>query len=429
MKVSKRSYFYKKYVYLARFGLLLPFFIGLLGYLQQGYPFIKGVYGSLCFYFVSVYSTESSFLLDLARWTAPICLATGVLYSLSGFMNYLDKVRTSLHKDAVVIYCDQEELAHAQILKEDVPHAVLELLNPKTGIKLYPDVSTQVLMFGDDMKNLEFAYQNEAVLKGKTLCMKLRKIDSDLLGKSNIRYFNTNELVGSIFWEKYPLFRETGSNLADVHVAILGSGELAEKLLVGAILHNIFRLDQKITYHLFGNFDAFLALHGKSRLMNKDRILVHEDSWLNHLDLLKGMSRIVLAEEENLGNLSRLLHICPEVPLYVHSKEIVDLSKFFLSGNITCFGRDENVYTGRFILGDSRYAKGKELHYMTMLLGREEPQDPEAFKEQEWRKLDGFTQSSYRAIADYYDLYTDYLDACGIETHDLEEMTALEHIR
>ena len=430
MVTEKRSYIYKRYIYLWRLFLLVPFAIGTVGYLQLGYPWYKALYGSFCFYFVSVYSTESSVLLDIARWLAPFCLATGLLYSLSGMMGYLKKYGISLRKDATVIYCDDAELENAKILRAAVPRSIVEEFSAKNDGKLYPDVPNQVLMLGDDMKNLEFAYQQQAMLRNKNVFMKLQKVDSNLLDKSHIRYFNVYELIGSVFWKKYPLFRETGTNLEDVHVAIIGSTELAEKLLVGAILNNLFHTEQKITYHVFGDQKAFACMYPHFKTMNKDEVVVHEESWMERFEMLKGMSRIILADEDNLRNLGLLLYMCPDVTLYVYSQEIVDLPKYYRSNRIVGFGRNENVYTKDNIMGDSRYYMGKELHFRTLMAGK--PVDESMvniLKEREWRKIDGFMQSSYRAIADAYDLYTDYLEYNDIEEHKMSEMTQLEHIR
>ncbi len=408
----------------------IPLLIGTFGHLLAGYNWSDSLYGSLCYYFVSVYDMPANIFMEIARWAAPIVTATGIFYALQGVWNHFKLFMISMRKDAVVIYYDDNP-EEAQMLSSTIKNSFVEEMSGQHVGRLYADVPHQVIFFGKDGKNLEFYFNHREQLAGKAVYMKLVNLDTSLLRDNDVHFFNILETISVQYWKNNPLLPDVAADPGHkAHVAIIGTGELGGKILLSGLLLNLFYTDQEITYHMFGDTRLLSALNKDVELMNNDRVIMEEKEWFENFELLNSVDRIILAGYDNSMVLEKLYYMCPAIPVYYFTEASAEPSRFFRQEHIYAFGQMSEYLQRKYVMGDVLYTKAKDLHYRTVcpdsaLTGKA----LEADKEKEWLKLDGFMQGSYKMIADYYDLYRTMVDAGHPVVKSMEEMARLEHIR
>ena len=412
-----------------RIIIVIPFIIGVIGNLQAGHALNDSLYCTFCYYFVSVYQNSAdNFLMELSRWTAPLVTVTGVLYALRGIFQSVFNYLKSLRGDSVVIYYDKDPNA-VRVLSDSIPHSFTQEVSEENPGHVFSKVNTQICFFSEDAENLNFYEKNYEVLKDKDVYMKMIELDVNLFRPNNIHFFNLFEVISAKYWKKFPIVTEEETLEDEYHIAIAGSSTLTQDLLVQGILHNIFFDNQRIVYHIYGNSEIN-QYYKYIPLMNNDEIIVSEKSILASLAEMKTMDRIILTDRKNESILENLIYACPDVPLYYFAENSVNPARFFRAKSIHAFGQQQNVLTKENIIGEEAYRKAKLIHFLTI-----KPQEIQEAKKNdrildaEWMKLDGFMQSSYWAIINYYQLYAQLLES-GIKlSMDPKEIVKLEHIR
>ncbi len=419
-----------KYTLILRILLPVPFIIGIIGYKMAGFDNGDSFYGSFCYYFVSVYKDKAyNPVMEIARWTAPLMTVTWLFYSLRGLLTTAKNYWLSKRRDAVVIYYD-DNLEEAKLLVADIPRSfTVEMSDRRMGV-FFPKVKNQILLFKDDIKNLDFYGKHDSVLNRRNVYMKIEEIDTIILNKSDIQFFNVNENIGASFWNEHPILLDAKADQREIHIAIIGNTELAEKILIQALWLNIFYEDQHIVYHIYGDWVGRRAMLAEIDTMNGDEIILEDRQWYDSLNELSSMDRIIVATEYQNDIIEDLIYMCPNVQVYYYSKAGEDLAKFFRAENIHDFGSREKLLTKANIMGDVTYRLAKELNYLVRdheaNLSRA---DMERYKEQEWRKLDGETQLAFQSIANYFYLYGK-LQAMGYELADNAfDIVRYEHTR
>lgn len=91
---------------------------------------------------------------------------------------------------------------------------------------------------------------------------KLFKIDNTYLEKFSKKI--CDDVINNIKHTKCI----TSDNPNNLTISIIGDNEMAEHLIFTALQLNIFNLDQKFTYNLFGDWDSFICKH--EQLVNSD---------------------------------------------------------------------------------------------------------------------------------------------------------------
>lgn len=423
MQMRKRSF------YLWRLAIFLPFVIGVFGFLKSGLPLIKATYASFCLYFVSVFSTASNPLIEIARWTAPIFLLSGIVWSLRSVFFMFRNIYLSIDRNATVIYYDEAEADNAMLLSEDIKKSFTEMYVPGKPIKFYNDVPNQIVMFSDDFDNLEFISKHRKALEKKNVCVQITNIDSSLLDSSTFRYFNVTEITATKYWADYPLYYVLHKGQNEIDVAIIGSNEFAEKIILSALLYNIFCDEQVIRYHVFGNQEELRFVLNNSSLMNNDKVIFYDDSWHNYREILSGCERIIYTDMD-YDPLETLIYSFTNIPIYFYSDYNDNINEYFLRKNIYNFGSSKIVYTKDNILGDGLYQYARELNYLAVTGGvQPEGVDIDQFKDEEWRKLDGFIQSYFKSCVDFHLQFAQTGFVPEMSQEGIRKLAKIEHIR
>ena len=210
-------------------------------------------------------------------------------------------------------------------------------------------------------------------------------------GAGNIHYFHTNDCCARHFWRDHPL------KLEEQQIVIIGFGDYGRALLKRAILTNVVYSAQHVSYHVFGEYKAFLNTHYQLKdvfSINKesekrDSLIFHKESWTEAHDIIRNADRIIVCDD----SVDRGWHIYWQLKRYFVIKGQIYLRANRASEGVNYFGTDEQIYTAREILKTTlneaaiavnelyrKNAKGKTL---------------------DWNKLDDFLKESKIAQADH----------------------------
>ena len=402
---------------------VLPFIMATVGYMLSGVPVVDAAYAGVELYFLNLLYNPENIWAEIARWTAPIMTASGILLALRGVVKHIRDYLLCFREDSTAVYGDSEA---AELAARLLSHGTF------ASDRLLPRARNHVLMFEDDVKNLDFYQDHESAFASDRVYMKLEQIDSSLLKENHLRFFNVNEIICRNYWKNHNLLQYLQDDHMEVRIAIIGFDALGQKLLTYGLMNNIYIKPQKITYHIFGDSALYENLHKDLPLMNEDSIIYHGNTWENSMDILRTMHRIIVTEEGQLGLLQSLISACPDVEIDYYSKEGPILESIFKTDMLCSFGYLEEIYTDDNIKKDALYRLAKELNYKyACMYGGVETSDRENAMEEEWEKLDGFTKASNIASADYHGirvLLLQSLEKSG-KTFTEDELSEAEHIR
>ena len=210
--------------------------------------------------------------------------------------------------------------------------------------------------------------------------------------RSDLRFFDRNELCACMYWQHYPLTKQ------ERKVLLVGFGHLGRELLEQALLTNIFSPVRVTEYHVFGDASEFLLDHPQlgtsvsigSAAPDRDSVIPHREPWNADEALLLSADRIILCSDDEAENtvLSRRMKtwfpITARLHLYCRS---------VLTDGLTVFGTDSEVFTPEAVLrsGLERMARQINENYRSAA-GGNAPR---------WEELSPFLRRSNMASANH----------------------------
>lgn len=415
-------------------GLVIASFtVMAIGYSLRGEAWYDALYYAFQAFCVNFTDAESgNVLLYVGRFVCPVLTATGLFVVLRSGLKKLADAWVSGLKNATAVYYDTDQMKE---LGKGFCHPVL------MGAEINRRAKSHVLLFEKDVDNLTFYEMMEGELKeGSKVYIRLDKIESKLLKKSDVYYFNVNEIIARAYWQERNLKQYLKNGKLEVKIAILGFDALGQNLLDYGLMNNVYSLNQEIQYHVWGESSLYRNLLGDFDKMNGDTITYHDNDWKDELEFLKEFDRIIVAEEENVELLQVLLYLSSATEIDFYNPMGADLPELYLGDKLTGFGVLKDILTEEMIKTDKLYREAKEVNYSYVVKYDDsgiytwERPDVEMVMEEEWRKLDGFTKGSNVACADYHYIRLLAMEALGISKvtlseDEMEVLAEMEHIR
>lgn len=220
----------------------------------------------------------------------------------------------------------------------------------------------------------------------------------------NMILFDPYENVARQYWEEYPLLSPASPSL-NQDIVLIGDGIYARNLLERALFTNIYSSDQKIRYHLFGDWEHFLRNHycignalpvirdGQSSYEKPhetdDCIFLHTGEWNSDPELLLHADRILISHDEDeanrelLGELRRYFPTRGQVHVHLTRPQ---------EGEIT-FGSLEEIYTAESVLKYRLQKTARAMH--------ENYRTSADYDVPGWEDLSEFLRQSNLAAADH----------------------------
>lgn len=402
--------------------LCIPLILGCAGLMLSGERPADSMYISICMYGMDCQDPTPNLLVELARWTAPLATASGVLMVFSRLRRRLTAWCRYIGGGSVAVYGPEREELLAGLGRRGIDGG---------GDFSFVRAGSYILL-GREEENFDFYQRNRAALKGCSVYLQCRFLPAQSISDPELHLFSHEETAARLFWKKYCLFKCSVQNRHQMKIVFLGFGVLGEELLTYALQDNIFAPDQKIEYHIFGDGDRFLSIHTELGAIS-DPILFHREPWYESLSLIEGAQTVIILEQEEQLDLVKDLLLATRRNAFAvfASREELEL----LSGRerLMLFYWQELARKPEYIMGDALFERAKNinLHYASFY--HHVPENEES-KENEWVKLDAFTRYSNISAADYHEICRIMLKEMGQPVSGpapecLELLSELEHIR
>ena len=403
--------------------LVLPLLIGTAGLIWAGLRPLHALFSSLTMYVLNYGEDASNWLVELARWTAPLVTAGSVALMFKPVAYALRARFLLLRGKSVAVYGDRD--LYRRIRREKRYRAI-------EGEDRFLPASIY-LFFGDEQENLDAYRRYKDRLEGKEVYLKCGSLRSQTSGL-NLHLFSAEETGARLFWKQAGMYEQFLEKNGPLTIAMIGFGRLGEELLLWGLQNNIFAPGQKIRYEIYGDGERFLSLHRELASL-EDEIVFPEGTWRSYLDSLESADRILVCEQEGqLQLVQDLLFALTGKELDLLAADTELLSMLEDRSRIRAFAWKEAAMKPENIFDEetARRAKAINLRYASIYKGvAETPENAE----KEWAKLDAFTRYSNISSADYHEIRRQMLaswgvtNADGLDQDQLETLAELEHMR
>ncbi len=402
----------------------LPFILGTIGFhIIEGAPLNDALFFSIGFYTLNNTDPASNIFIELARWTAPLATASGLIMAVTALKQRLKDFFAYLGGESIAVYGSQEDISVilGQLGRRGIRIKDEERL-PKAG---------RYILMGQEEENFKLYQKFENLLAGKQVYLRCRSMNGRASGASMNLFFE-EEIAARIFWKKQSLYDEAGRKNFRLNIVFPEFGILEEQLLLWGLQNNIFHPKQKIAYHVFGESGKFQAIYHELSQM-EDPVIFHAGQWYDSLGLLERADRIIVSDTKEL--LGDLLFAIPEkcIDVLAESREAVlhyesrERLRLF-------FWRQEAEKLSNILEAKTLdRAKSINLRYAHLYSGVEETKEN---KEEEWGKLNTFTKYSNISSADYHEVRLFMIEEWKQKTGKSEpdeayllKLAELEHIR
>ncbi len=207
----------------------------------------------------------------------------------------------------------------------------------------------------------------------------------------NIIFFHSYDCCARNYWHSRPLCSHENT------IVIIGFGNYGQCILERAILMNIVRVDQHVTYHVFGDAKEFLAMHyrlGEVFSVNEesergDSLIFHDEFWGEQPELLERADRIIICDDNEMDG----WNIFWKMSNYYKIQGRIDLRNSRKAPGVSYFGTNEEIYTPDEIM---RTRLNKAAVTINEIFRRSV-----SYETLSWEELDDFHRQSKIAAADH----------------------------
>lgn len=402
--------------------------LGIIGHFQIGED---NIYTSflltLKLFKVDFDVVKPNILIEISRWLAAFIVLKvtfNILASLKDNWKLWCKIR---RKDSYAIHGDS---ALCDTLCNNIGSNAFHSDSPSTL-----RANHHVLLFNNDTDALNFFEENEEyLLRSNHVHIGLNDIRRESFEVEKISLFNMAENCARFYWNHYPvLHAET--------IVLVGTGDYANYLLTHGLLTNVFSVKEGVTYHIFGDFKEYTALHTELskvasiniKSLDGDSIFFHDEPWYKDINILKTSDRVILCNdsETNTFICSELLSMCnlKNIHIRMDSSKMCDI--LFYNDFVKAFGTMEQLCTPEIIIQEKLMEQSQKVHAMYLSSTCSHCNNNSLkvclscrkFLE-DWRKnLSSFTRYSNVAVADHIPTK---LHLLGLNKEDVLTMTKEE---
>ncbi|MCM1498693.1 MAG: RyR domain-containing protein [Clostridium sp.] len=408
-----------------RILIIVPFIVGSVGFLLMGKAPLDAMYSALNLYGMDLNEEKINLWVELARWLAPCVLAASVLAIANSLYHFLYVAIVSRKKGSNIIYGRGEA---AQLLCGNLKNAVLV----ENGVCLKGE--NHIIILENDMESLSFYDRNRKKLESKKTYICLKELSmEEVREQGEILFFSMNDVIARLFWkEEFKVWEQKTQTMV---IALLGFGNLGQRLLNYALQLNLFSREQKIVYHVFGVEEEVALLYKNCQLMNQDELVLHVEGTVEQqFKILSEVDAVIITEETDMEGIQKLLTLCREPRIYYYDPFDKKIEQFLAAGDrLQGFGRNRHIFTEKYIKTDVLYKDAKKLNDAYDKVQRkgcqEESSWDDMMSQKAWKELSGFLKASNISEADYQDVLRALLAQDNFDEERVEELAELEHIR
>lgn len=402
----------------------IPFVFGVIGYsMTEDIAFRDALFYPIGFYTLNTIEPAENIFIEIARWTAPVMTASGLVMAVAAFQQRFRNYFTWLRGGSIAVYGAPEKTA-----------VFLEQLG-KRGISIEEGARFQraerYILMGQEEENFLFYQRYFRQLEGRQVYLKCDSMNGRMTN-GNVNLFFEEEIAARVFWKEQNLYRDAKEKDFRLNIVFPEFGMLEEQLLVWGLQNNIFHPAQRISYHIFGDAGKFRAVYHELSQV-EDPIVFHEEPWYEAMDLFGEADRIIVC---NAGTcLNDILFAVPEKVIDVFVEHSEEALHYEAKERLRLFEWKKEAEKIENILeeGMLKMAKSINLRYAHLYTGVAETEEN---LDTEWGKLNTFTKYSNISSADYHKVRLLMIDEWKKQTGRdeidgafLRELAELEHIR
>ena len=405
---------------------LIPLICGMVGLAgQSGESVLDALYHCVAMYLINYGDTPPNLWVEIARWTAPLVTASGVVMAIGVLRRVLGNWLRYFREDSVAVYGTGP--ASSVLLKQ------LGRRGVDGGKDLVP--AHRYILAGPEEENFAFWRDHRRELAGRQVYLQCRSLSAQSNTEAALRFFCPEENAARLFWRRRGMYELSRSHGHRLRIVFLGFGKLGGELLLRGLQNNLFSPNQSMEYHIFGAAERFAAVHrGVAR--TGDPVIFHQEPWYTQLPLLEEAELLLVLEQEGQPKLLEdLLLATARQEIDVFAGDALTDSPLAKQGRLRLFAWEQAALDLKIVLDDLLLARAKaiNLRYSHLYAGVEETAKN---REAEWAKLDAFTRESNISAADYHLVRLDMLAAMGLPASGeglppeaMELLAELEHIR
>ncbi len=419
----------KQYKWLRRLIYVVPFIIGYFGLTAKGDTVLDALFNSIQMYLLNYGDAPANGLIEIARWTAPLATASGILMLLSAVYGRIGAAFKYRFTDSVAVYGPESE-----------KKAMLRQLGARgiDGSSTFIPARRYMLL-DSQTENFAFFTSHEQELKRSEIYLRCDTLPGQSVSAPNLHLFQPAEIAARLYWKQAGLYPVSCAAKHHLTIALIGCGLLGDHLLYWGLQNNIFDPDGRIRYQVFGSGEAFPAMYPQLEKIS-DPVEFFTDGWEDHLPMLETADRILVLPSDEAAMsqetvVSRLLTLLPGKPMTVLT-EIPEIIRM-LDGQdrLHIFDINSETLSATRIMDDDLLDLAKRINLRYAHLYNNVPETKEN-ADKEWAKLDAFTRYSNISSADYHGIRLQMVTAMKAENGDagltgtqLELLAELEHIR
>ena len=403
-----------------------PFVLGVIGLVGvEKQPLLDTMYNCFQMYLMDFGGEASNVWIELARWTAPLVTASGILILLTHLGTGIKNGIIYLRGESVAVYAPG-----------NTGDTVLTRLGRRgiRGGERFVKAHSYLLL-GDEKENFAFYKDNREKLRGRMVYMRSTSLKGKSAADAGIKLFSPEETAARVFWKQRRLYETSVQKGHRLEIALIGFGRLGEELLYWGLQNLIYSPDQSVTYHIFGDGSHFSAMHPMLGKLS-DTVRFYSEPWYACGDLLERADVVAVVEQQDQTKLlADMLGLLRRGEIDVFVQERLSAELLEQQPRLSLFDWQDEAQKPEYIMDEVllRRAKQINLRYAHLYSGVEETPENMA---KEWTGLDGFTRYSNISAADYHDVRLCMLAAMGVAAGDvtknqelLELLSELEHIR
>lgn len=391
----------------------------------EGMKLSDAVFTSVCMYTLEYQDSATNIFIEMARWTAPLVTASGVILVFGSLKTRWKNWMKYLRGNSIAVYGTPEDTS--EILEELGKRGI-------DGKDRFVKAERYILL-GNEEENFCFYIQHQKALADHMLYLKCSSVKAQTVQGANLKLFCPEETAARLFWKKSHLYQDSAQKNHHLKLILIGENRLTDEVLYWGLQDNLFHPDQQIEYHIFGNDGQFEALHHELHSIS-DQIIFHSEPWYRSIPLFEEADRIIVCTQENQGALLRdILFAISGKTIDVFLDETSSVNLLEEQNRLRLFDWKSESQKLENILDEVLLERAKRinLRYCNIYSGTPETN---AEKEVQWNKLDAFTRYSNVSAADYHEIRLQMLSAWGLShdyttfsTEDMEILSELEHIR
>lgn len=311
IKSGKLSWLLKHRLALLNICLVLGFTLGVGGLMFAGESFHDALYHVMLMCALNYSFDPPNEAADLARYFAAMFTIGTIGSMISGSLILIKKKMLARREENFVVYGN----------KEDIESIISKNEKGIDGGEKFITASNYIL-YGPEIENLKFINDFSQELEReevKKVYLRTFSLPGMLL-EGKIESFCMEELAARKFWLKYNpyklAFDEEGRQ-KKLHVVLLGCSRLSDEILFYGLQCNAYA---DVTYHIFGDQKEIVRFRILHDNLKEHQIITYEESWLEHLDIMKKSDMIILADQENqLKTIADLFYLSADFMLYIFS--------------------------------------------------------------------------------------------------------------